>query len=225
MDYLMDISVADIDMCLDGPMPVPTDDLSSITSIYTNFPRLRNQFVTKLAEWKLTLNYKQENYTSGQTLINNLISLSAHLCKSFLKVEVLYLPTTPICFCYRANDMHAVLIKLIHLLRSDPNLVVTAPDFLAGALGMILVQVGRLSITDVSDENARRMDQLADVIDAQVGIGAYASIDYWNTREQQILKGVWERMHYSDPSCRCTQCKVKNLDLLQLSLDSCHWQL
>ncbi|KAJ6031486.1 hypothetical protein N7540_002218 [Penicillium herquei] len=223
MDYSMDISVADIDICMDGPMPVHTDDLqvASITNIYTNFPRLRDQFVSKLAEWKLILNYKQENYTSGQTLISNLISLSDHLCKSFLKAEVLYLPTTPICFCYRANDIHAVLIELILLLQSDPNLVVTAPEFLAGALGMILVQVGRLSITGNCDENACKMDQLADVIDAQVGIGAYASIDYSNTREQEILKGVWERMHYSDPSCWCAQCKVKNMALLQLSLDAC----
>ncbi|KAJ5711050.1 hypothetical protein N7488_005206 [Penicillium malachiteum] len=221
MDYSMDISVADIDLCMAGPMPVPTDDLASITNIYTNFPRLRDQFVSKLAEWKLILNYRKETYTASQTLINNLKSLSDHLSKSFLKPEVLYLPSTPICFCYRANDIHAVLIELILLLQSDPNLVTTAPDFVAGALGMILVQAGRLSITDDWDENARRMDQLADVIDAQVSIGAYASIDFSNTREQEILKGVWERMHYSDPSCCYTQCKVKNMDLLQLSLAAC----
>ncbi|KAJ5613764.1 hypothetical protein N7528_007418 [Penicillium herquei] len=221
MDYSMDISVADIDLCMAGPIPVPTYDLASVTSIYTNFPRLRDQFVSKLAEWKLILNYRKENYTASQTLINNLKSLSDHLCKSFLKPEVLYLPTTLICFCYRVNDIHTVLIELILRLQSDPNLVATAPDFVAGALGMILVQVGRLSITTDCDEPARRMDQLADVIDAQVGIGAYASIDYSNTREQQILKGVWEQMHYSNPSCWCTQCKVKNMELLQLSLDAC----
>ncbi|KAJ5738548.1 hypothetical protein N7493_001703 [Penicillium malachiteum] len=222
MDYSMDISVADIDSCMAGPMPVPTDDLASITNIYTNFPRLRDQFVSKLAEWKLILNYRKEGYTASQTLIRNLTSLSDHLCKSFLKPEVLYLPTTPVCFCYRAHDIHTVLIELILLLQADPNLVATAPDFVAGALGMILVQVGRLYITGDCDENARRMDQLADVIDAQVGIGAYASIiDSSNTREQEILEGVWERMHYSDPSCWCTQCKVKNMDLLQLSLDAC----
>lgn len=189
----------------------PDMDIDSLSRIYLLFPQLRNQFVARLREWKLTLNYKQP--MASQTLVNHLTSLSEHMAKTFLKLEIISMISIPLCYSRRVDSILAVISDLISLLKADPNHRISDPEFIAGILGMILVQIGRLSISEdvAGDEILNQMDQLAGVIDAQVSIEAYASLDIKKVREQKIAKDIWARMHITDSACFCEQCRPASL--------------
>lgn len=186
-------------------------DIDTISRVYLLFPQLRNQFVARLRDWKLTLNYKQP--MASRTLVNHLTSLSEHMNKTFLKTEILSMISIPLCYSRRVDSILAVISDLINLLKMDPNHRITDPEFVAGILGMILVQIGRLSISEDAggDEVINQMDQLAAVIDAQVSIEAYASIDIEKVQEQKIAKDIWARMHITDSACFCEQCRPASL--------------
>ncbi|KAJ5998868.1 hypothetical protein N7451_006678 [Penicillium sp. IBT 35674x] len=174
--------------------------------IHHIIPQIRSEYLTSLTNWEMGL------YTSPKldsyTLSGKLLAMAGHMGKNLLVSEIVDSPSIPLCYRPRVNCIISVLLDTSDMIQVDQNLVFTAPGFLANILRMLIVQIGRLTLVDVGDDKAVHMDRSADVMDASiafrsVGVGAFQDCD---AQQQNMLAGLWQKMHFVGRWCKCTQC-------------------
>ncbi|KAJ6114802.1 hypothetical protein N7486_000580 [Penicillium sp. IBT 16267x] len=171
--------------------------------VYQIIPQIRSEYITSLTNWELGLYTSPK--LSSRILIQKLIALVGHMGKNFLIPEIVNSPRMPLCYRPRVNCIISVLLDTIETLQADQNLVYTAPNVLANILRMVTVQIGRLTLVNAGDDKATHMDRSADVMDASVRIGVGA-FDDCDAQQQQMLAGLWKRMHFVGRYCGCIQC-------------------
>ncbi|KAJ5288835.1 hypothetical protein N7478_001865 [Penicillium angulare] len=181
-------------------------------TLYANFCNLRSQIVSKLTNWRQAVTNQE---LTAKALSFNLISLTDHMNKSFLKLEIIECPTISACYRYRVNRIINTVLTTVESLQDSEEIVYTETHVLSGILGMVIVQIGRLSIcpldSETVDRSAIEMDMMADAVEAQVGLGNFECVDESMIDEQCLLKEIWEWMHDVDPGCECSQCLTRNV--------------
>ncbi|KAJ5549024.1 hypothetical protein N7513_006258 [Penicillium frequentans] len=174
--------------------------------IHYIIPQIRGEYINSLTNWEMGL------YTSPKldsyTLSGKLLAMAGHMGKNFLVSEIVDSPSIPLCYRPRVNCIISVLLDTSEVIQADQNLVFTAPSVLANILRMLIVQIGRLTLVDFGDDRAIHMDRSADVMDASIafrsfGVGAFQDCD---AQQQNMLAGLWQKMHFVGRWCKCTQC-------------------
>ncbi|KAJ5116202.1 hypothetical protein N7456_000550 [Penicillium angulare] len=183
----------------------------ALEALYTSFCDLRSQMVSKLTNWRQAVTNQE---LTAKTLSFNLLSLANHMDKSFLKSEIINSPTISTCYRSRVGRIINTILTTVESLQDSEEIVFTESGTLSGIIGLVIVQIGRLSIlspnSEIVDGNAIEMDMMADIVEAQVGLGVFECVDESMIDEQCLLKEIWEWMHDVDPLCECAQCLNRN---------------